>query len=87
MRARSSERERALPLASNWSTIRPARPIVFSTSERVLLDDGVEVDVLLAVGQVEDVGQLLLAVVDPGEEADDEERRGRRRRATMATIW
>ena len=45
---------------------RPATPIVFSTSERVLLDGGVEVDVLLAPGQVEDVGELLLAVVDRG---------------------
>ena len=39
----------------------------------VLLDGGVEVDVLLAPRQVEDVGQLLLAVVDAREEPDDEE--------------
>ena len=39
----------------------------------VLLDGGVEVDVLLAPGEVEDVGQLLLALVHPAEQADGEE--------------
>ena len=40
--------------------------------EGALLGDRGEVDVLLAVGQVEDVGEPLLAVVDPGEEPDDQ---------------
>src|SRR5690606_35512991 len=40
---------------------------------RVLLDGGPEVDVLLPPGEVEDVGQLLLALVDPADEAHAEE--------------
>ena len=40
----------------------------------VAVGDVADVDVLFAPGQVEDLGQLLLTFVDPGEHADGQER-------------
>ena len=71
-RARSSRREQAAlgvdlldELAGDADGVLDERG--------VLLDGRVEVDVLLAAGQVEDVGELLLALVDAGEQPDDEQ--------------